>query len=181
MNPTPRRRSKLSIRALKFTPDSTSPVPSKLDTDSIHSFAKIKTRELPVAYVVVNEDLGILRTFKDLVLDRGKKHKAKGLSILLLGTARFPCWAARTPPPGSWSGASGPSCQTPRNGRIETRTSSAPTGPSSVNSGRRPRDVNPPRPGNCRRPNCRLDCRPTPRCRRTCCWSFSRVCPCRKR
>jgi hypothetical protein len=44
----------------------------------------------PAVYVVAETDLGRLRALRDVVVDRGRKHKAKALSRLLLGRDKIP-------------------------------------------------------------------------------------------
>ena len=46
--------------------------------------------ELPAAYVLRDQDLEHLRPFTAQVVDRGVKHKAKGLSQIMLGQKRIP-------------------------------------------------------------------------------------------
>lgn len=50
----------------------------------------IKTGEHPLVYIVYERDLDQLRMLKGVIEDRGKKHKAKGLSNLLLGREKIP-------------------------------------------------------------------------------------------
>jgi hypothetical protein len=53
-------------------------------------FSKTMEPELPAAYVVRDQDLDHLRLFTAQVLDRGVKHKARGLSQVVLGQKRIP-------------------------------------------------------------------------------------------
>jgi len=49
-----------------------------------------KSRSSPAVYVVTDEDLTPLRALRDVVVDRGRKNKAKALSRLLLGRDKIP-------------------------------------------------------------------------------------------
>jgi sigma-54 dependent transcriptional regulator, flagellar regulatory protein len=53
-------------------------------------FSKTMEPELPAAYVVRDQDLEHLRLFTAQVVDRGVKHKARGLSQVVLGQKRIP-------------------------------------------------------------------------------------------
>jgi DNA-binding NtrC family response regulator len=90
MNSTTGWRDELSLQALRFKPGTEPPIQIRLETDSIQAFALVRSQDLPSAYVVSNADLVLLRKFKDLIVDRGTKHRAKGLSAVLLGYDRMP-------------------------------------------------------------------------------------------
>src|SRR5216684_739284 len=81
----------MARRALRFTagPDGADPTRSELD-DLISSVPKTRLQASPTAYVVLNTDLPELLKFKDLVIDRGRKHEAKPLAKLLLGHSKIP-------------------------------------------------------------------------------------------
>jgi len=82
----------MALRALKFSVGSagTDPRRSELNDDLIRSFPKTRLQASPTAYVVLNRDLPELLKFKDLVIDRGRKHEAKPLAKLLLGHTKIP-------------------------------------------------------------------------------------------
>ncbi|MEW6366028.1 MAG: sigma 54-interacting transcriptional regulator [Acidobacteriota bacterium] len=82
----------MGTRALQCVAGANAVVVSRaeLETDSVQAFAGVKEQEGPVAYLVRNEDLPLLRSFKDLVVDRGSKHEARPLSKLLLRCSKMP-------------------------------------------------------------------------------------------
>jgi transcriptional regulator with AAA-type ATPase domain len=82
----------MAFRALRFTaePDGVESTRSELGDELIRSFPKARLQSSPTAYVVLNGDLPDLLRFKDLVIDRGRKHEAKPLAKLLLGYAKIP-------------------------------------------------------------------------------------------
>lgn len=80
----------MGLRALKFLADGVGPVQSELTDDLIRAFAATRLQSAPAAYVVLNSELPGLLRFKELVVDRGRKHEAKPLAKLLLGQTRIP-------------------------------------------------------------------------------------------
>ena len=56
-----------------------------LESGSNHAFDQITAQEMPVAFVVREQDLASLRSFKDTIVDRKKKHPGKELAKYLLG------------------------------------------------------------------------------------------------
>jgi transcriptional regulator with GAF, ATPase, and Fis domain len=82
----------MALRALKFIAGTgvTVPIRSELDDELICSFAKTRLQASPTAYVVLNTDLPELLKFKELLVDRGRKHEAKPLAKLLLGHTKIP-------------------------------------------------------------------------------------------
>jgi hypothetical protein len=82
----------MKAQALKFILQGQDAVPvrSELETGKPQELEKAKGQPLPVVYVLRADDLKALREFKDLVVDRGSKHPAKGLSKLLLGHDKIP-------------------------------------------------------------------------------------------
>jgi DNA-binding NtrC family response regulator len=82
----------MTLKALKFVAaqDGVGPTRSELTDELIRSFAATRLQSAPAAYVVLNNELpGFLR-FKDMVIDRGRKHEAKPLAKLLLGHTKIP-------------------------------------------------------------------------------------------
>jgi len=82
----------MALQALKFVAaqDGVGPTRSELTDELIRSFAATRLQSAPAAYVVLNSELpGFLR-FKDMVIDRGRKHEAKPLAKLLLGHTKIP-------------------------------------------------------------------------------------------
>ena len=80
------------LRALRFVAgvDGVAPTRSELSDELIRSFAATRLQSAPAAFVVLNSELpGFLR-FKDMVIDRGRKHEAKPLAKLLLGHTKIP-------------------------------------------------------------------------------------------
>src|SRR5712692_8051937 len=82
----------MGARALVFVadPNGSSPVRGELSDELIQSFAETKLQSTPTAFVVLNKDLPDFLRFKDLVIDRGRKHEAKPLAKLLLGHTKIP-------------------------------------------------------------------------------------------
>ena len=81
----------MRIRALVFrSEDVVPPVGVELSLNGSADLENLRQTSLPSAYLVRNEDLRAILKFKDLVVDRGVKHKAKGLARLLLGYKQFP-------------------------------------------------------------------------------------------
>lgn len=82
----------MALRALRFlaAADGVEPVRSELTDEMIRSFAAARLQSSPAAYVVLNGDLPGLVRFKELVVDRGRKHQAKPLAKLLLGHSKIP-------------------------------------------------------------------------------------------
>ena len=67
-----------------------STVPTDLDLNQSSDLEDTKQQSLPVAYLVCSEHLKSLRKLDDIVVDRGIKHKAKGLTSLLAGYKKIP-------------------------------------------------------------------------------------------
>lgn len=82
----------MAIKTLKFTARFRweGSLRINLPLESQRDFVEIKSRELPAAYVIRARDLKKLADFKDHVIDRGSKHRAKGLSRYLLGRKKIP-------------------------------------------------------------------------------------------
>lgn len=81
----------MRIRALVFrSEDVVPPVGVELSLNGSVDLENLRQTLLPSAYLVHNEDLKAILKFKEHVVDRGVKHKAKGLSKLLLGYKQFP-------------------------------------------------------------------------------------------
>lgn len=82
----------MQIRALLFNSSTPSdkPIPSTLEFGKQLDVGKTRSSVAPAAYVLELEHLPRLRSYKDLIVDRGIKHKAKGLSKLLLGLEKIP-------------------------------------------------------------------------------------------
>src|SRR4030043_1892918 len=81
----------MKIDALKFTPLSgPRPLQCYLELAKEQDVLDLKGGDLPTAYVIKARDLQVLRSFPDLVIDRGHKHKAKGLSKILLRQDKIP-------------------------------------------------------------------------------------------
>ena len=82
----------MTLRALRFVagPAGVSPAQSELTDEMIRSFPAARLQSSPAAYVVLNGDLPGLVRFKELVIDRGRKHQAKPLAKLLLGHSKIP-------------------------------------------------------------------------------------------
>jgi transcriptional regulator with GAF, ATPase, and Fis domain len=87
----------MSIRALKFTSslDGGGPFQSKLEAESNQAFAKAKAQALPVAYVVRNTDLALLRRLRDVIIDRKEQTRGKELAPLLLRQEKAPLLSSR--------------------------------------------------------------------------------------
>ena len=81
----------MKIDALKFTPLSgPRPLQCYLELAKEQDVLDLKGGDLPTAYVIKARDLEVVRAFPDLVIDRGHKHKAKGLSKILLRQDKIP-------------------------------------------------------------------------------------------
>jgi DNA-binding NtrC family response regulator len=81
----------MKIPALKFlgTVPGNQPIKAELVLAK-GTFDRTGWGDLPVAYVVQTKNLASLRPFSDLIVDRGIKHRAKGLSKVLLGQSKVP-------------------------------------------------------------------------------------------
>jgi len=79
----------METQALKFFANApeTPPLRATLDLDK---FERPSNECRPAAYLLKKQDLAALKKFQDLIVDRGKKHKAKSLSSLLLGQEKIP-------------------------------------------------------------------------------------------
>lgn len=82
----------MEIDVLRFGPDGhvDAGIKTSLKTGNAKGLEEAKKGELPLVYVVRTEDLEWFRMHKDLVEDRRRKHRAKGLSSLLLGRSKMP-------------------------------------------------------------------------------------------
>ena len=78
--------------AVRFHPASgeSAPLPAHLAVASAGDLGQLRVAEAPAAYVVRRNDLVTLRGFADVVIDRRRKHPAKGLAALLLGHEKIP-------------------------------------------------------------------------------------------
>jgi DNA-binding NtrC family response regulator len=76
----------MKIQALKFL--STTPKRPIQKSDLV--LPKETEEDLPAAYLIKWQDLQGLQKYPDRIIDRGRKHKAKGLSSLLLGYDKIP-------------------------------------------------------------------------------------------
>jgi len=82
----------MKIETLKFVADNSGGtlLRADLDLENLQTMDRSRQHDLPVAYIVRTEDLSPLRKLKDQILDRGIKHKAKGLSNFLLRKNKIP-------------------------------------------------------------------------------------------
>lgn len=80
----------MGIRAVQIIGKAGSPTRSEIDIDSIQVFSRLRSSSTPAAYIIEETNLKKLEDFKDIVVNRGKKHPAKPLSALLLGHSRIP-------------------------------------------------------------------------------------------
>jgi DNA-binding NtrC family response regulator len=78
------------LRAVQYVPTSEAPSQLKLAAESSQAFAESLPAERPAAFVVQAEDLPKLRTFKEIIVDRGAKHRAKELSYYLFKQDKMP-------------------------------------------------------------------------------------------
>jgi len=82
----------MGLRALRFVSNAEGDGPgrSELTDELIRLFAATRLQSSPAAYLVLNSELPGLLKFRDLVVDRGRKHEAKPLAKLLLGHTKIP-------------------------------------------------------------------------------------------
>jgi DNA-binding NtrC family response regulator len=82
----------MPVRALKFMPGQPPlrPVRSHIAVETAQAFEAVKKETLPVAFLLSQADLSVVTKYKSLVVDRGRKHPAKGLSALLMGWDKVP-------------------------------------------------------------------------------------------
>jgi hypothetical protein len=82
----------MNIQALKYFADAPDKLPLKCSLDIAESqdLKSLKTEVASAVYIVQTNQLSGLCEFKDVIVDRGKKHSAKGLSVLLLGYEKIP-------------------------------------------------------------------------------------------
>lgn len=82
----------MRIQALRFLTNETdrSPVQCEIELRTPEDLERMKARGISVAYVVPSHQLANFRKFKDLIVDRKDKHRAKGLAKLLLGHKQIP-------------------------------------------------------------------------------------------
>ncbi|HLF83893.1 MAG TPA: sigma 54-interacting transcriptional regulator [Blastocatellia bacterium] len=82
----------MALRALRFVvgANGVGPARSELTDELIRSFAATRLQSSPAAYVVLNSELPGLLKFRNIVIDRGRKHEAKPLAKLLLGHTKIP-------------------------------------------------------------------------------------------
>ncbi|MBI2837266.1 MAG: sigma-54-dependent Fis family transcriptional regulator [Acidobacteria bacterium] len=63
---------------------------TELEAESPQELVKIKSQMAPAAVAIRSDDLHALRQLRDVTIDRGRKHRAKQLSKLLLGCSKIP-------------------------------------------------------------------------------------------
>lgn len=80
----------MKIQILIFHETMTPNLPVRLELEIGPDFPRANRESLPAAYVVQVRDLAVVKDFKQDTVDRGIKHKAKGLSRLLLGFKKIP-------------------------------------------------------------------------------------------
>jgi len=84
----------MSVQYLKLTygPGRRLPVAGRIPAEPAKSLRALKAEanDVPAVYVVRDKDLPRLRAGGDGIVDRGVKHKAKGLSAYLLGKRGIP-------------------------------------------------------------------------------------------
>ncbi|OGP79631.1 MAG: hypothetical protein A2Z26_03650 [Deltaproteobacteria bacterium RBG_16_66_15] len=82
----------MKIEALKFLADPPGEPPRRvhLDAGAPGDLARALDAGVPAAFVIPASALEPFRKFGDLVIDRGAKHKASGLSRYLLGKDKIP-------------------------------------------------------------------------------------------
>ncbi len=82
----------MKIPALQFRIDlgECEAVRGELEAESPQELVKMKSQMIPTAVAVRSEDIHGLRQQMDVTMDRGRKHKAKQLSKLLLGCSKIP-------------------------------------------------------------------------------------------
>ena len=79
----------METQILKFFADQPEAPPLRASLD-LDKFERARDENKPAAYLIKKQDLTALKKFQDLIVDRGKKHKAKPLSSLLLGQKKIP-------------------------------------------------------------------------------------------
>ncbi|TRZ54056.1 sigma-54-dependent Fis family transcriptional regulator [bacterium] len=82
----------MNIQALKFFANVPGKLPSKcsLDIGKSEDLRGMQETEGTVVFIVEVDQLKALRDFRDVIVDRGRKHERKGLSKLLLGYKKIP-------------------------------------------------------------------------------------------
>jgi transcriptional regulator with AAA-type ATPase domain len=82
----------MGLRALRFVAQAEGfrSERSELTDELIRSFSGTRLQSSPAAYVILNSELPGLVKFKELLVDRGRKHQAKPLAKLLLGHSKIP-------------------------------------------------------------------------------------------
>ncbi len=82
----------MNIQALKFVTDSLDKRPQKcsLEMSKSQDLKSLQDREAVAVYVIQVDELQVLGEFQEAIVDRGTKHKAKSLSVLLLGYKKIP-------------------------------------------------------------------------------------------
>lgn len=81
----------MKVPVLVFRADSAhGPAAIEVDLDESANLEHARQDPLPAAYLVRSDDLKNLRKHKEALVDRGVKHKAKGLSNLLIGYKKIP-------------------------------------------------------------------------------------------
>ena len=65
-------------------------VRDEMEVSNVSDLESVKSKTLPAAYLLSEKDLSLLRKFKEAIVDRGHKHKAKGLAKLVIGYEKIP-------------------------------------------------------------------------------------------
>ena len=79
----------METQTLKFFANEPKAPPLRASLD-LDKFERPSNEYRPAAYLIKKQDLATLKKFQDLIVDRGKKHKAKSLSSLLLRQEKIP-------------------------------------------------------------------------------------------
>ncbi|HOP47978.1 MAG TPA: sigma 54-interacting transcriptional regulator [Desulfobacteraceae bacterium] len=64
--------------------------PDEIEVKNASDLERIKQKILPAVYLISEKDLSLLRGFPDTVVDRGLKHRAKGLAKVMIGYKKIP-------------------------------------------------------------------------------------------
>lgn len=65
-------------------------VRDEMEVSNASDLESVKFKALPAAYLLSEKDLSLLRKFREAIVDRGHKHKAKGLAKLVIGYEKIP-------------------------------------------------------------------------------------------
>jgi DNA-binding NtrC family response regulator len=81
----------MTMQAIRFEtrPNRCGPLRSELDEELIRR-RKSEKEDLPMSFVIRNDELELLKGLTDLIEDRGEKHEAKALSDLMIGCEKVP-------------------------------------------------------------------------------------------